>query len=375
MSVIPLLSVDGGGIRDIIAGRQMEYIETQLGEPIQTRFYMAGGASAGGLLTAGTSIVAGKPLMSSKLATDLFVNEGEDIFRKGFLARNFNINLPNLFSTRYDGKHLEAVLRDRFGNLKLSDLDSDLIVSAYDIKRRKEKLFKSWEARGEYTDVEDALKGEDPRSKDYTLFDVTRSTSAAQTYFPVHTAYNMLGEPSDLIDGGNFANNPSLLVLADAMRRFGNTHQYVVLSLGSGETERPLNVEKLRNAGIVRWASPTVDINLGSMRSHDYIMRTMLGEDYMRIQTDLRRDNPDEPGPSDDFDDASPENIARLEERAQQLIKEQKPRLDCIVEFLGNVHLKDHEELREEQREHDRVHPREPPACPLPAIAPPEGMV
>ena len=219
------------------------------------------------------------------------------------------------------------------------------------------------------------MKGKDPKSDDYTLFDVARATSAAQTYFPVHTAHNMLGEPSELIDGGNFANNPSLLVLADAMRRFGSSHQFVVLSLGSGETERPLNADKLRNAGIIRWASPTVDINLGSMRSHDYIMRTMLGEDYMRIQTDLRRDTPDKPGPSDNFDDASPENIARLEERAQQLIREEKPRLDRIVEFLGNVHLKDHEELREEQRAYDRINPDNPPACPLPAIGPPEGMV
>lgn len=361
MSIIPLLSVDGGGIRGIIPGRVLEYLETRLGAPIQTQFYMSAGASAGGLIVASTSLVDGKPILTAGEAKNLFIAEGPDIFRKGFLSRTFNVDLPNLFTSKYDGKHLDHVLRDTFGDLKLSDLNNDLLVSSYDIVRRREKLFKSWEARGNMTNAKDAE--DDPRGKDFTLFDVTRATSSAQSYFKVHTAHNMLGEPSHLIDGGNFANNPALMLYADAVRRFGDTHQYVVLSLGSGETERPLDVKALRNAGIVRWAGPTVGINLGSMRSHDYIMRTLLNKDYIRMQTDLRRQSPDKPAPSDDFDDASRENIARLEERAEELVKAEKDRLDCFVEFLHANQHKTQGELLEEQAHCEKKNPRPAAAC------------
>ncbi len=374
MSIIPLLSVDGGGIRGIIPGRVLEYLETQLGTPIQSQFYMSAGASAGGLIVAATSLVDGKPILTAGEAKNLFIKEGPEIFRKGFLSRTFNVDLPNLFMTKYDGKHLDHVLRETFGDLKLSDLNNDLLVSSYDIVRRKEKLFKSWEAQGNFTNPTDREQGTNPRSKDYTLFDVTRATSSAQSYFNVHTAHNMLGEPAHLIDGGNFANNPALMLYADAVRRFGDTHQYVVLSLGSGETERPLDVNALRNAGIIRWASPTVGINLGSMRSHDYIMRTLLHKDYIRMQTDLRRQSPDKPGPSDDFDDASRENIARLEERAEELVKAEKNRLDCFVEFLhANTH-KTQAELQDEQEHCEKTSPRPSAACD-PSTLPEPGSI
>lgn len=364
MSVIPLLSADGGGIRGIIPGRVLEYLETRMGVPAQSRFYMTAGTSAGGLIATATAIKDGKPIMSAEQAKNLFIDEGPQIFRKGFLSRKFNIDLPNLFSTRYDGKNLDHVLRSTFGDLRLSDLDSDLLVSSYDIVNRKEKLFKSWEAQGNFTNAKDRDK--DPRAKDYSLFDVTRATSSAQAYFNVHTAHNMLGEPSHLIDGGNFANNPALLVYSDAVRRFGSSHQYVVLSLGTGETDKPLDYKALKKAGILKWAGPTVDINLGSMRSHDYIMRTLIGGDYHRIQTDLHAQGQDKKGPSEEFDDASRENIERLQETAEHLIKTEQHRLDCLAEFLMANTIQTQEQLRGEQAEYDRTHPPRSAACHIP---------
>ena len=129
MSIIPLLSVDGGGIRGIIPGRVLEYLETQLGTPIQSQFYMSAGASAGGLIVAATSLVDGKPILTAGESKNLFINEGQQIFRKGFLSRTFNVDLPNLFTAKYDGKHLDHVLRETFGDLKLSDVNNDLLVS------------------------------------------------------------------------------------------------------------------------------------------------------------------------------------------------------------------------------------------------------
>lgn len=371
MSIIPLLSIDGGGERGIIPGRVLEYLEGQMGVPAQTRFYISTGSSAGGLIVTATSLVNGKPILTAGEAKNLFIDEGPDIFRKGFLARTFNVNVPALFSSKYDGKHLDHVLRKTLGDLKLSDIDNDLLIPAYDIVRRKEKLFKSWEARGNFTNLYD--EHEDPRSKDYLLFDVARATSSAQSYFNVHTAQNMLGEPSHLIDGGNFANNPALLVYSDAVRRFGSAHQFVVFSLGTGETERPLDHKGLRNAGILKWAGPTVDINLGSMRSHDYIMRTLIGPDYMRIQTDLRRHNPDQPAPSDDFDNASKENIERLQETAENLVNAEKHRLDCFAEFLMANPIKTQAELVAEQKEYNRKHPPRAPACEMPEFSGPDA--
>ena len=65
MSVIPLLSVDGGGIRGIISGRVLEYLESRLEAPVQSRFYMSSGSSAGGLIVASTSLVGNAPILTA----------------------------------------------------------------------------------------------------------------------------------------------------------------------------------------------------------------------------------------------------------------------------------------------------------------------
>lgn len=79
--------------------------------------------------------------------------------------------------------------------------------------------------------------------KDYYLREVVRATSAAPTYFdPLHLiTIAELSTDSELfvstIDGGLFANDPSLCELTEAFKIYPNSNAYFILSVGTGRRD------------------------------------------------------------------------------------------------------------------------------------------
>src|SRR3546814_16310040 len=73
------------------------------------------------------------------------------------------------------------------------------------------------------------------------MWEVARSTSAAPTYF---SSYHLRPEDVHLVDGGLWANNPSVLVTGHLMQLSSSGHpsNIKLLSLGTGEPETPLSI-------------------------------------------------------------------------------------------------------------------------------------
>ncbi|KAK4360664.1 hypothetical protein RND71_019616 [Anisodus tanguticus] len=205
--IVTVLSIDGGGIRGLIPGTLLAFLETKLQEldgpnvRLADYFDVVAGTSTGGLIT--TMLTApdkdNRPLYAAKNITKFYMDHGPKIFpessRSGFLKR-----ITNLFGgPRYDGKYLRTLVKSILGNLTMKQTLTQTVIPAFDLKRLQPIVFTTTDAKVHV-------------SMDALLSDIGLSTSAAPTYFPVHyfETKDAQGKTRsfDLIDGGVAANNP-----------------------------------------------------------------------------------------------------------------------------------------------------------------------
>jgi uncharacterized protein len=102
-----------------------------------------------------------------------------------------------------------------------------------------------------------------------------------------------------------------------------------MVSLGTGQLNRPYHYEDAKDWGLLGWARRIFDVVLdGVSDTTDYELEQLLGpERHARLQIELV-------GASDDLDDATPENIANLERKAAELIAAQDAEIDRVCAAL-----------------------------------------
>lgn len=325
-----ILSIDGGGIRGIIPALILQRIEERTGKQVFELFHMIAGTSTGGILSCALTAPhhKAKPRQALQIV-DLYRRRGKEIFGSSFW-HGFG-SIGGMVDEKYEAKYLERILKDYLGTQKLSNIDQDLLVTTYNIKTRKPFFFKSWKARGEKLRTEETAQ-----DRDFLLRDVARATSAAPTYFEPARVKNVKGKYFPLIDGGVFANNPAMCALSSARVLYPNKSRYLIVSLGTGETQREIPYREAKDWGLIGWARPVLYIFCDGMSDAvDYQLgQELLPRDYFRFQVDLGQDPDDESAPNDDMDDARPENIEKLEAVAHKLIRREAPALDRLVNQL-----------------------------------------
>jgi uncharacterized protein len=329
--VARILSIDGGGIRGIIPALILTYIEERTQKSISELFHMVAGTSTGGILTCALTspILDGKPRKCSEIV-DLYRMRGKDIFERSFW-KGFG-SLGGIVDEKYDAKNLEKVLMDYLGMTRLSEVSQDLLVTSYNLQTRKPYFFKSWKARGEQL-----ATNETAAERDFYLREVSRATSAAPTYFEP-AKLEKPGQNLPLIDGGVFANNPTMCALASARKLYPNRSRFLIVSLGTGETQRTIPYKEAKDWGLVGWARPLLYVIFDGVADavHYQLSQEFKRQDYFRFQIDLSNDFDDENAPNDDMDDARPENIRKLEKVAEALIRREHGDLNRLVNQLKN---------------------------------------
>jgi len=330
-NVARILCIDGGGIRGIIPSLILERIEKRTKKPISELFHMIAGTSTGGILSCAlvAQVVNGKPRSCSEIV-DLYRKRGQEIFEKSFW-KGFG-SLGGMADEKYDAENLEKVLMDYLGNSRLSDITQDLLITGYDIHKRKPYFFKSWKARGEQF-----REDETPADRDFLLRDVARATSAAPTYFEP-ARLEKSGQILPIVDGGVFANNPAMCALASARKLYPKQTRFLILSLGTGETQREIPYNEAKNWGLMGWARPLLYVIFDGVAdaTHYQLNQEFSKRDYFRFQIDLSNDLDNEKAPNDDMDDARPENIQKLEAVAKELIGRKRDDLKRLVSQLKN---------------------------------------
>lgn len=313
-----ILSLDGGGIRGLVTCRWLEGVESALAAAgkgdLRGSFDLFAGSSTGAMIACALGIG-----LSPAQAAELYLQHRHAIFPG--LARRLWSRLGRAFelgpsAPRYDGRGLERVLRDVFGDARLGDLARPTLVTAYDTIARRPVVFKSFK----------------PEHADLPVREVCRASAAAPTYFPAH-GMTFEGRLHALIDGGVVANNPTACAIAEALRKDRRVYRsadLVVLSVGSGERNRPIDLASAREWGALEWAIPIIDVLFdASSDSVDYIAHQLVGDGYVRLQDELVVG-------LDDLDDTSDTNLFALEALARDYLARPTTRgmIDRLVRML-----------------------------------------
>jgi patatin-like phospholipase/acyl hydrolase len=317
-----ILSIDGGGIRGLIPAKVLSYLEQATGSPTARLFDLIAGTSTGGILALGLTKPdrdARAPQYSAEQLISLYADEGPKIFHPTVWSRI----TKGAFEEKYSAEGLEDVLLRYFGEARVGEALTDVMLTSYDIELRKPFFFKSW-------DVEPG-----DRTASYLMRDAARATSAAPSYFePALVGHDGRPDPHALVDGGVVANSPSLCAFAEARRRWGDPGtEFVVISLGTGKLTRVFRYRDAKGWGALDWARRIIDVVFdGVDKAVDYQMKSLLppvgGEArYHRFQCDLTL-------AYDDLDRADAENIRQLHLQADALIDDCKEELDQVCGLL-----------------------------------------
>ena len=332
--MIRILSIDGGGIRGILPGQVLVSLEKKIQQKtnnpnarISDYFDLFAGTSTGGILTcallAPDVIDPTRPKLTAQGAVDLYLKQGGEIFKK--TTRKKFTSIFGLADEVYDEKNIEKVLKDVFGDIKLSQLLKPCFITSYDIFRRQAHFFAQHDAK-------------ENEGYDFPVVDVCRSTSAAPTYFEVSKATSSTGVEYPLVDGGVYVNNPSLCAYAEACSIFKKPGGKVnvtaddifILSLGTGTEKKPYQYKKAKDWGKVEWIVPLIDIMMsGVSETVSYQLQQIykaIGrpDQYVRIQPII--------GDADtEMDDATPTNLNALRMAGTESAEINESLLDRVV--------------------------------------------
>lgn len=284
-----VLSLDGGGIRGAATAHFLELVEEKVG-PLNKAFDLIAGTSTGGIIALGLGTVG----LSAKRIAELYNEEnGKVIFPKQQIKPgvwNWICNfISNGMKPRYDGAGKLQLLKNFFGEVKLSD-GCEVLTTAYDLENRNMTVFKK---------------------KDFgqlSAAEIANATSAAPTFFPPV----LLSNNNWYIDGGVLVNCPAMCAYAEARRLWPND-SIVLISIGTGTCTRPIKGAAAVRFGAAQWFLEGDIMNiLTDQCAIDYYLTQILSKtDYLRINSPLTKAN-------DDMDDASKENIQLLRDLGKE---------------------------------------------------------
>jgi patatin-like phospholipase/acyl hydrolase len=297
-----ILSLDGGGIKGIFSAAILAYLEDDLKTRITDHFDLIVGTSTGGIIALGLGIG-----MSPAEIVRFYVDKGPTIFpqKAWYAVRQF-------YRSKYNDSGLEETLKECFKDKLLGESEKRLVIPTYNIGEDDIYLFKT---------AHDKRLRRDYKAQ---IWKIAMATCAAPTFFPVC----MNVDNHRLIDGGVWANNPTLVGIVEAVSMFKKPLTSIrVLNIGttSDVKQRP---SKLDRGGFWQWASSAVDVVMRSQSIGIYTQSLhLLGSD------NLIRINPDVPEDMFKIDKLS---LKELMAKAAHFGRDYSPKLqDNFIEHIA----------------------------------------
>lgn len=251
-----VLALDGGGYKGMFASGVLACLEADLGIRVTDHFDLICGTSTGGIIALGLG--AG---LSPAQILDFYVTRGAEIFPR---KRSWT----HLRRAKYDPSALNAALSEIFGERTLGDSVRPLAIPAYDLTNDDVYLFRTPHAPNLRRDHRERM------------VDVALATSAAPTYLPAHRLRGLR-----LIDGGMWANNPTMVGLVEAVRTFGRPLQDVAIFSVGTTTDLIHRPSKLDGGGLIAWRNDAISVVLaGQSVAAANHARLLLGrERFLRV--------------------------------------------------------------------------------------------
>jgi patatin-like phospholipase/acyl hydrolase len=267
MAKYRILSLDGGGIRGLITVILLQRLGTEPGlKGWLDQVDLVAGTSTGGLLA--MAIAKGLDLQTIRT---LYENKGGEIFDDSWLYDV--VDLGTVIGAEYDNKSLGREIRNVLKDTTLGELKHSVLVTSFDLDNEdKDPTKRTWKPKLFHN-----ISGRD-NDPGQLAYKVALYTSAAPTYFPSVDGY---------IDGGVFANNPSMCALAQTQDNRNDNRpplsDVVLLSLGTGTSLTYIKGKNL-DWGYAQWVKPLISLMLdGGIGIADYQCKQILANRYLRL--------------------------------------------------------------------------------------------
>lgn len=246
-----ILALDGGGIKGLFSAAVLTHLEEDLQINITDYFDLIVGTSTGGIIALGLGIG-----MRPHEIVSFYVKKGPDIFPCGIGFR-----LKQFWRNKFDASPLENALKECFNDKLLGESRKRLVIPSYNLGDDDVYLFKT--------------AHHERLTRDYKvpIWKVAFATSAAPTYFPSFRGINHIR----LIDGGIWANNPTMVGIVEAVSMLGQSlYSIKVLSLGTTD-EIKIRADKLDKGGFWQWKKAALDVflraqNIGTFTQAQHLL-------------------------------------------------------------------------------------------------------
>lgn len=251
-----VLCIDGGGMRGLYTATLLSTLAYRFDSrfskespDIGKAFDLICGTSTGAILACG--LAAGIPI--NKIQS-LYIDNGDKIFVDSMPSEKRVLSFLGwvckyIRKPSANASKLREVLLATFGTMTIKELYEKrgiaLCVPSVNAATYKAWVFKTPHNQGKH------------RDNNYTLVDVCMASAAAPIFFPVAQFNN----PDDskirdnFVDGGLWANNPSLIGLIEALGMIDlKNHQLDILSVGTCDRPSgdPYSIEN-PNWGLLNW--------------------------------------------------------------------------------------------------------------------------
>ena len=269
-----ILCIDGGGIKGLYSATILKHFEEKFNCRISDHFDMLCGTSTGGLIALGLSL----KIPASELV-NFYVEKGPKIFpdlSSNWFLKAYGIFRQTLWKGKFDDIELKKALEGVFGNRKIGESNNLLCIPSYTITEAKPWIFKF-----------DHKEGNLSRDNNTLYVDVALATTAAPTYFPVSEIENE--NFKQFIDGGVWANNPTLVGYIEALKNFvgeGKEFDYLsILSLSSLSITGGKKTGISRKRPFIKWRDELFETSMtGQSKFSEFFMDNIVDLTHIKVK-------------------------------------------------------------------------------------------
>ena len=265
MGKFQILAIDGGGMRGLFPAGILARFEETFSFRIADCFDLVVGTSTGGIIALGL----GKGLSPARIE-EFYLERGPRIFDG---ADSVLRGLAHMAQAKYDSGPLTKELQECFGEALLGESHKRLVLTSYDMENDDVRLIKT----AHHARLRNDYK--------LPMWQVALATSAAPTYFSACKAV----KNARLVDGGVWANNPTMVGLTEAVSLLKIPLPDIrILSIGTS-WELQNRSDQLDEAGKWGWKAEIVDVMFRG-QSHAAVKQAQLLLDTPDQQRVLRLD-------------------------------------------------------------------------------------
>lgn len=225
-----ILALDGGGAKALFTAHVLARLEDDLGVDIADSFDLIAGTSAGGII----ALALGTGLRPAEIR-DHF----DSLVHRVFPARR-RLSPHRLARAAYSAEALRTSLAEVFGEWLLGESRKRLLVPSWNVDTGKVHVFKT----PHHTRLQ--------RDWRIPMVDIAMATTAAPTFFPAAVV-----DSHRLVDGGVWANNPSVIAIAEARSMLSaSLDDMRLLNVGTMDTVGVgAHSKRLDRGGAGQWVS------------------------------------------------------------------------------------------------------------------------